>query len=247
VVGIPWSIVEENVPCRIVPQNHIFQDEFPFYLSIDWITLDRFPLALPVESTNEIGIVYKDYLAAHMVRTQEEPIRSYVVCRREEILEVDTDPYWRYLLIPLLSFADPTWPPRSPLPPAPPPAQYPPVPPPPPPGGGGGAGSSCSTAVVVPYDEQFDFSVSGPVGTERWYVCDALGGYSHVTTNVESLAGLLQFEFALSEDCVGLGWTSVTTNCVTTLVSPPVRLFLRFTKLDADPHAVTLRVSPGQC
>jgi hypothetical protein len=245
--GPPWDLIAEDVPCRLVPQYHIYQDQFPFDLSTQWMTIDEYAPTGPMIWTNAIGIVYTDYLAADMVIQQDPSFRRYMVCRREELLGVEVGPYWRYLLIPLLWFSDPQWLPRSPLPPAPPPAEYPPVPPPgtsPPPAAGG---STCSTAIAVTYGQEFGVLLSGTVGEVQWRYCDVPPGASRILSNAAAVSGSLAVELSPSASCGSQSWVTVSAACQVVSVPASYRLYLRVTQLVVGSYTLTTRIDGGSC
>ncbi len=245
--GEPWGIIAEDVPCRLVPQYHIYQDQFPLDLSTHWMTLDSHAPVGPMVWTNEIGITYTDYLSADMVMRQASSGHRHMVCRREELLGVEGGPYSRYLLIPLLWFSDPQWLPRSPLPPAPPPAEYPPVPPPstsPPPAAGG---STCGAALTVTYGQEFGVLMSGTVGEVQWRVCEAPSGTSRVLSNSAAVAGSLRVEWSASASCGSQSWTAVTAACQLMSVPASYRVYIRVTQIAAGSYTLTALIDGAGC
>lgn len=118
-VGTPGDVWATDVPCRVVPQREIDQHQFPFGHSASWVTLDSLELHGPYTVTPWLGAVWSDYLSADVVEFTSQPGVLYIVCREEVVEPFGRVPYVRYLLIPLLDVAPPTWPPPDPLPPGP--------------------------------------------------------------------------------------------------------------------------------
>lgn len=139
VSGTPGVVRATGVLCRKVVQDEISQRQFPLDLTAFWVTLDAVNLHGPLTSSPWVGAVFTDYEAADEVSFSDAPGVWYSVCRSEWVIPHVGSPYYRWLILPLSSYAVPPFPPPSPPPPAPPP----PVPPPPPPPM---PGPTCETA-----------------------------------------------------------------------------------------------------
>jgi hypothetical protein len=138
-VGVAFALKAAAVPCRMVPQEHVFQLQVPFGDSTAWLTLDQLPLVGPLVTEPDPGIFTSDYRAADQVIVSSHPGIPWVVCRGEFVEPDDRPGYWRYQLVLPASIG------VTPRPPSPPVPPVPPVPPtvPPGPGSSGGYGWSC--------------------------------------------------------------------------------------------------------
>lgn len=143
--GPPGVTYGVEIACRRVPQTRIFQHQFDFSLSGFWVTEDTVRLNTPFVSSPYLGAFFTDQYAADEVAFSDNPGVWYSVCREEEVHPYVGADYWRYLLVPVASFATPPWlPPTSPPPPPDPPG--PPVVPP-----GGGCAEAAALAGVGEY------------------------------------------------------------------------------------------------
>lgn len=121
VVGPPLAVYGSDIPCRLVEQREVVQEQFPFDLTQSWVTLDSVDLHGPVTSSPWLGAVFTDILAADQVSFDGEPDVWFCVLRHEQVDPFFRDLYDRWLLLPLTSVVIPVWPPPVSPPPVPPP------------------------------------------------------------------------------------------------------------------------------
>jgi len=212
IVGPPLNIRAVDVPCRKVEQHKINQHQFPFDASTYWVTLDAMELHGPLTLEPAAGIVWSDYLAADQVAFDDDPTFWFAACRAEEVFDVVTPPYVRYLLIPVTVLDAPPFPPPAPLPPvlcvdtAPPSPPVPPVSP----------GATCPTAVMVVADAVTADVL--PVSGERWYAfTPGVGhyafGYHQVLVAGAGLVGdLYSTASEPYPNCAELSGATIVTN-----------------------------------
>jgi len=224
--GAPDVMYATEIPCRYVPQNEIFQEEFPFSTSYAWITVDLVTPNLPITICPLIGYTFDNWFQADRVAIPSGVAPEWYVARREYVAPYGRAGYWRALLLPLSSLQSPPWPPPSPLPPLPPP---PPVP-----------GATCATAGVlaVPVDMTYT-SASASYEWWKWEIPES---------------GI--YRFLATTDTAGGGWDMYTGSCddLTLLDSGgygmcsqhtlivPKTVYLRLAK----PSGATLHVTFGE-
>jgi len=197
VAGTPNTMYAPNVPCRVVFQEQIFQQEFPFSMSIAWLTNDEVIPNIPVTISPRIGYTYDNWFQADRVAIPSGTEPGWYVSRRELVSPFGRASYWRVLLLPLDSMTNPPWPPPSPIPP------LPPLPPSP--------GLTCADAGELLYEDGvIEFDVPGPVSW--FYVEFDEGDVFHVTGEVTAGSPplvVMSFQGGTCSSPVGAGGISL--------------------------------------
>lgn len=161
--GPPNTLSQASVPCRLVPQLKIFQDQFPFSLSQFWLTHNAPAFNGPDTISPWAPAAFDDYGTADQVLISGVALPKMVVCRQEFINPVVRPSYWRCLLISSADLVTPPWLPPSPLPPPPPPVPVCTVP-----------GASCALAPLQPPGLTCPYTASPPT-VEWWRFGDGTG------------------------------------------------------------------------
>lgn len=167
--GPPNVQYAATVPCRLVPQTEIDQDDFPLSLTEAWLTVEALAPNTPKYQSSSLGEWHARIYTSDVLSVLSWPLNNWYAIRREYMFGPDQMPYWRVALLSTLKVRYPDW--------------LPPSPPPPP-----GPATTCAAATVAP----LPISYTGPIssGAPWWFTFNALAGVVyHVTVTVPPVSG----------------------------------------------------------
>jgi hypothetical protein len=153
VAGPPGTMYRTGVPCRVVPQDWVGQDEFPDSLTFAWVTFPGAQLNMATVTHVINGVYQLDYGAADHVIVTSMGLGP-LTCLRAESIAHPTQPAYRRVLV-----CD-----SAVFPPLPPPP--PPPPPPSPPG--------CSSAAMQTINQPSS-GTSTPSSPNQWWHVPPVG------------------------------------------------------------------------
>lgn len=185
--GPPNALYLAAVPCRLVPQLRVFQDQFPFDLTGFWLTHNAPSFNGPATSSPWVPATFDDYNTADRLDVSGFTGGRLIVCRQEFINPFGRPSYWRNLCLPVSKLVVPPWLPPQPLPP-----------PPPPPAGCALPGTNCVTAGAMSQGVTCPYVIAA--GAQQWFAWTATTpGLNFMQSN--QVTGSCQYDWYYQPAC----------------------------------------------